>query len=142
MLRARSRPVVRVLRKEAYDGLGPRKKCLLKTPLAFSYDAFISYAHSANKDLPGAIELGLERLGKRWNQRRALRVFRDVSDLPAGPDLPHAVRERMDGARFLVLLASPEAAASRWVRSEFSNGSKAHPMPKSRMATNSFMRAF
>ena len=41
-----------------------------------------------------------------------------------------------------VTRAPPYFIWSRSVRSEFSNGSKANPMPKSMMTTSSFMRAF
>lgn len=49
---------------------------------------------------------------------RALRVFRDRAVLPAGDDTWAALQKRLDHSRWLVLLASPEAAASSWVGDE------------------------
>ena len=41
------------------------------------YDGFISYSHAGDGRLAPALQEGLQRLAKRWNSRRALRVFRD-----------------------------------------------------------------
>ena len=48
----------------------------------------------------------------------ALRVFRDKTSLSASPELWSAIEEALSQARFFVLLASPEAAASHWVDQE------------------------
>lgn len=82
------------------------------------YDAFLSYSHGANQRLSAAIEVTLEALGKRWDERRALLVFRDVSKQSATHDLAGDLLARLDASRFLVLLASPEAARSEWVGQE------------------------
>lgn len=82
------------------------------------YDAFLSYSHGASQRLAAAIELTLEGLGKRWDARRALTVFRDVSKQSVTSDLTADLRARLDASRFLVLLASPEAARSEWVAQE------------------------
>lgn len=47
-----------------------------------------------------------------------MRVFRDRTALPAGDDTWPALRERLGRSRWLVLLASPDAAASPWVALE------------------------
>ncbi|MEU4446958.1 TIR domain-containing protein [Actinosynnema sp. NPDC050801] len=83
-----------------------------------SYDAFLSYSHAADDRLAPAVEVGLHRLAKRWNQLRALRVFRDRTNLAANPDLWGTITAALDRSRFFVLLASPEAAASPWVGRE------------------------
>ena len=61
---------------------------------------------------------GLQSLAKPWYRRRALRVFRDQTSLSASPELWSAIEAALAQARFFVLLASPEAAASRWVDQE------------------------
>lgn len=82
------------------------------------YAAFISYRHGQDLALADAIQTGLQRLKKRWNQRRALEVFRDDTGLGASPALWPSICTAMDGADWLVLLASPESAQSSWVGKE------------------------
>ena len=50
--------------------------------------------------------------------RRALRVFRDDTSLSATPHLWPSIEDALDQSRFFLLLASPEAAASKWVNKE------------------------
>lgn len=83
-----------------------------------SYDAFISYSHARDRGIATALQGVVQRLGKPWYQRRALRVFRDDTSLAATPALWPSIVAALDGSRFLILLASPEAAASRWVDRE------------------------
>jgi hypothetical protein len=54
----------------------------------------------------------------RWYRRRALRVFRDDTSLSATPHLWPTIEQALGESRFLILLASPEAAASQWVNKE------------------------
>jgi tetratricopeptide (TPR) repeat protein len=60
----------------------------------------------------------VQRLGKPWYKRRALRVFRDDTSLSATPHLWPTIEQALGESRFLILLASPEAAASPWVGKE------------------------
>ena len=82
------------------------------------YDAFISYNHGADGELAPAIERGLQRIAKPWYRLRALSVFRDMSDTGLNPSLWGTVQRQLDGSSWLVLLACPESAASRWVHQE------------------------
>ena len=45
-------------------------------------------------------------------------MFRDQTSLSASPELWSAIEEALSQARYFVLLASPEAAASHWVDQE------------------------
>jgi len=47
-----------------------------------------------------------------------LRVFRDDTSLSATPHLWPTIEQALGQSRFLILLASPEAAASSWVSKE------------------------
>lgn len=85
---------------------------------AVAHDAFISYSHGADGELAPALERGMERLARPWYRVRALDVFRDQSDLALTPHLWETIRTTLDGAGFLVVLLSPESAASRWVDQE------------------------
>ena len=83
-----------------------------------SYDAFISYSHAADGHLAPAVQTGLERLTKSWWKRRALRVFRDETGLGVDPHMWRSIQQALDESSWFVLLASPEAVASRWVNKE------------------------
>ena len=82
------------------------------------YDAFVSYSHAADGQLAPALQAGLQSLGKPWYRRRVLRVFRDKTSLSASPELWPSIERALATSRFFVLLASPEAARSRWVDQE------------------------
>jgi hypothetical protein len=97
-------------------------------PPRYSYWAFISYARSD--------ERWARSLHKRLEAYRIPRevrpasvaavpsvqrlrpVFRDSDELPASADLGARLRDAMDRSRYLIILASPAAAASRWVNAE------------------------
>ncbi|MFD6104590.1 TIR domain-containing protein [Nocardia salmonicida] len=85
---------------------------------AHGSDVFISYSDKPNSGVAEAIQRGLNRLNKRWGQPRALRVFLDTSNLTASPDLWSELERALASSRYFLLLASPAAAASPWVRKE------------------------
>ncbi|BCJ47266.1 hypothetical protein GCM10010168_71450 [Actinoplanes ianthinogenes] len=82
------------------------------------FDGFISYSHAADGRLAPAVQRGLHRLAKPWHRRRALWIFRDQTGLAVTPKLWTSIQEAMDGSKYFVLLASPEAADSPWVNRE------------------------
>ncbi|MBW0010577.1 MAG: TIR domain-containing protein, partial [Pseudonocardiales bacterium] len=82
------------------------------------YDAFISYSHALDGFLAPALQTGLERFAKPWYRPRALRVFRDTTNLAANPGLWTSIEEALAASTWLVLLASPTAAQSKWVNRE------------------------
>ena len=82
-----------------------------------AYDVFISYSH-ADRAFAPILQRGLQRLAKPWNRRRAMEVFRDETGLAVSPGLWPSIRTALDASRWFVLLASPEAARSEWVRDE------------------------
>ena len=82
------------------------------------YDAFISYSHAKDKAVASALQSAVQRLGKPWYRRRALRLFRDDTSLSATPSLWPSIEQALANSRFLILLASPQAAASPWVNKE------------------------
>src|ERR1700716_879385 len=82
------------------------------------YDAFISYSHAQDKPIAAALQAVVQKLGKPWYRRRALRVFRDDTSLSATPSLWPSIEQALGQSRFFILLASPEAAASQWVKKE------------------------
>ncbi|MCA1695324.1 MAG: TIR domain-containing protein, partial [Actinobacteria bacterium] len=82
------------------------------------YDAFISYSHTLDGALASALQTGLERFAKPWYRPRALRVFRDTTNLSANPDLWSSIENALASSTWLLLMASPEAARSKWVNRE------------------------
>jgi len=66
------------------------------------------------------IQKGLHHIGRRLGQLRALRVFRDDTDLTASPDLWGRITDALDRSRFMIVTLSPQAAASHWVNKEIS----------------------
>ena len=83
-----------------------------------SYDAFISYSHARDRPIAAAVQSLMQTLGKPWWQRRKLRVFRDETSLTAEPKLWPAIEAALTSSRFLLLMASREAARSPWVERE------------------------
>src|SRR5262245_11401471 len=83
-----------------------------------TYDAFISYSHAKDKPIAAALQRAVQTLGKPWYRRRALRVFRDDTSLSATPHLWPTIERALNDCRYFILLASPEAAASKWVNKE------------------------
>ncbi|MBV9640518.1 MAG: PQQ-binding-like beta-propeller repeat protein [Mycobacteriaceae bacterium] len=83
------------------------------------FDAFLSYTRR-DRPVVSGIQQGLHHIGRRLGQLRALRVFRDDTDLTASPDLWGRITEALDRSRFLIVTLSPPAAASLWVNKEVS----------------------
>ena len=81
------------------------------------YDAFISYDHD-DRAVAQGIQRGLHRIGKRIGQLRALRVFRDSTDLSASPNLWGKVTDALGRSRYMIVVLSPNAVASKWVNKE------------------------
>jgi tetratricopeptide (TPR) repeat protein len=82
------------------------------------YDAFVSYSHAQDKPVAAALQAAVQRLGKPWYRRRALRIFRDDTSLSATPHLWPSIEEALARSRYLILLVSPQSAASHWVGKE------------------------
>jgi WD40 repeat protein len=82
------------------------------------YKVFISYSHASDHKLAAALESALEKLGKPWHRRRNFNVFRDATGLAINPGIWSAIEAALGESEFVVVLASPEAAQSPWVRKE------------------------
>jgi WD40 repeat protein len=83
-----------------------------------SHKAFISYSHQSDAVLAPAIQSALHKFAKPWYRMRALRVFRDTTSLAANAALGPSIEKALSEAEWLLLLASPLSASSRWVRQE------------------------
>ncbi len=92
-----------------------------------TYDVFISYSRRADERLAALLQRELQRFAKPAFRRRALRVFRDDASLSANPGLWSSIEQALDTSRYLVLLASPEAATSPWVAREIEHWRATEP---------------
>ena len=106
-------------------------------PRAFRYCAFLSYSHrdaATAKWLHESLEkyrvprplVGRET-GEGRIPARLTPVFRDQGELAASGDLGHDLSAALAGARFLVVLCSPAAVASRWTNEEIAAFKKLRP---------------
>jgi hypothetical protein len=82
------------------------------------YGAFISYSHAASAEVSRGLEKWLQNYAKPWWRWRAINVFRDETNLTAAPALWSRIALALDQSSHFVLLASPEAAKSKWIRRE------------------------
>jgi WD40 repeat protein len=82
------------------------------------YDAFVSYSHGQDAPLARALQSELERFARPWYRPRAVRVFRDATNLSASPGLWQSIEQALEGSSWFILIASPASAASEWVRKE------------------------
>ena len=82
------------------------------------YNAFISYSHAADGKLAPALQSALERFAKPWFRKRNLNVFRDEASLSANPHLWTNIQTALNNAEYIIYLASPTSAASKWVQKE------------------------
>jgi MTH538 TIR-like domain (DUF1863) len=60
----------------------------------------------------------LQTYAKPWWRWRTVNVFRDETDLTAAPALWSRIADALDQSSHFILLASPEAAQSKWIKRE------------------------
>ena len=82
------------------------------------YKAFISYSHSADGKLAPAVQAALHRFAKPLYKLRGIRTFRDETTLALTPKLWPTIEKALGESEYFVLLASPTAAGSPWVKKE------------------------
>ena len=109
----RAQVVKRLERRQRLPDTG----CLGRTPEG-RYDAFVSYAHAKDQVLGEALEQDLRRFARPWNRKWSVRVYRDTSNLAVSPNLWASVERALLSSGHLLLLATPEAARSKWVARE------------------------
>ena len=85
---------------------------------ATRYKAFLSYSHAADGKLAPALQAGLHRFAKPFFRLRAVRVFRDATNLSVNPGLWTTIQKALADSEYFIVLASPAAAQSKWVGRE------------------------
>lgn len=86
--------------------------------VSLRYHGFLSYSHAADGRLAPALQSALQRFARPWYRVRALLLFRDRTGLSVSPSLWPSIRDALDRSDHFILLASTQAAESRWVRQE------------------------
>ena len=101
----------------------------VEEPAAYAYHAFISYSHPQD-DVAAALQREVRRFGVPWyshataplhgptGTRRPLRIFRYVTDVAVAPALWPRILVALSRSQWFILVASPAAAQSPWVRLE------------------------
>jgi hypothetical protein len=92
----------------------------------FRYSAFLSYSHAADSAFAAELQESLQQFAKPYYARRALNIFRDQTDLRANPALWPGIAAALDASEFFLILASPRAAQSKWVKRELDHWLGAH----------------
>src|SRR2546423_5452351 len=82
------------------------------------YQGFISYSHAADGKLAPALQRALHSLARPWYRFRLIHVFRDKESLSANPELWGSIAAALADSEYFLLMASPEAAGSKWVQQE------------------------
>jgi WD40 repeat protein len=96
------------------------------------YTAFLSYSHKADKQIAQKVRRALHRISIPWYKKRILNIFLDKAVLSANPGLWTEIQNCLDESEYFILLASKEAAASKWVRKELSYWLGKDPNQKNR----------
>ena len=94
------------------------------------YNAFISYSHAADGQLAPALQSGLQRFAKPWYQFVRCTYLRDQTNLSLNPSLWSSIQTALDRSDWFIVLASPEAAASKWVDREIEYWLTRHPVER------------
>ena len=82
------------------------------------YKAFLSYSHATDERLVADVQSALHSFAKPWTRLRAIRTFRDTTNLAVTPSLWGSIVKALDDSEYFILMASPEAARSPWVEKE------------------------
>ena len=92
------------------------------------YNAFISYSHNLDKQIAASLQSALQRFAKPWFKLRRLHIFRDEASLAANPYLWKNIESAIRESEYLIYLASPTAAKSKWVVKELDFWIKHKPL--------------
>lgn len=110
--------------KVAKNELAKERETKIQSSARKPFDAYLAYSHGDSHRLAAELQRALERYPAVGGRR--LRVFRDSTDLAASPDLMSNITNMLDNSEYLILLASPKAAKSRWIEAELLHFQKSH----------------
>lgn len=101
---------------------------MLPLPEGKSFHAFVSYSHSRDSLLSMRLQRALQGFGNTIPWSRAMRVFRDETNLAATADLATEIENGLRQSAHFVLLASPDSSHSPWVAKEVRSFLTTHPI--------------
>src|SRR5262245_22612905 len=87
----------------------------------FPFDAFLSYSQAADSRFAPFLQGAVQRFARPWYRLRTVHIFRDATGLTLTPELWPDIERGLNASRTFILLASPEAAQSQWVRQEIAH---------------------
>jgi WD40 repeat protein len=99
----------------------------MNQPSASTFNAFISYNRGVDRQLARSLRSALHAFARPWYRLRALRIFLDDSSLTANPALWPSIQRALGDSEYFILLCSPEAARSDWVKQELTHFLRSHP---------------
>lgn len=101
------------------------------------YDAFISYRHTEpDMYVAKKVHKTLEtfripkKIRKATGKKKIERVFRDQEELPIGSDLGNNIEAALEASEYLIVICSPRAKESDWVKREIDTFIKMHGREK------------
>jgi hypothetical protein len=86
--------------------------------MAATHDAFVSYSRSPDQVLAASLEKALEQFARPLWKRRTSDIFLDQSSLGVDVSVWGSIEPHLEGSRWFVFLASPQAANSAWCTKE------------------------
>ncbi|MET9486346.1 toll/interleukin-1 receptor domain-containing protein [Nocardia sp. NPDC006630] len=96
-----------------YTLIGPKR-----TRPEIGYGLFLSYSGQRDRGILPSLQRAIEKQPRPWYKPPLLRVFLDKSSIPIGPHLWSKIESGLSRSNWLVVIASPEAAESKWVDRE------------------------
>ncbi|WP_157115090.1 TIR domain-containing protein [Nocardia niwae] len=82
------------------------------------YGAFLSYSGDRDRAVLPLVQNAIEKLPRPWYRFPHMRIFLDYSGVSIGPELWDKIVAGLSRSKWLVVVASPEAAGSMWVDRE------------------------
>ncbi|MGW4714718.1 hypothetical protein [Nocardia sp. NPDC004260] len=82
------------------------------------YGAFLSYSGERDRAVLPLVQNAIEKLPRPWYRFPRTRIFLDYSGVPIGAELWGKIVAGLSRSEWLVVVASPEAAGSKWVDRE------------------------
>lgn len=84
----------------------------------------------ADRDVAVELQRKLERFATPWYRRKTLSVFREQTELAARPSVSYGTPKAIDESEYFILVASPHAAASKFVNRKLEYFLKTHSLEK------------
>ncbi|MFK3980058.1 WD40 repeat domain-containing protein [Micromonospora sp. NPDC050397] len=105
-------------RYERGDSAREIRRLIREAGDGYAYHLFLSHVRNPDAVTAQRVRRRLQRVARRWWERRQMSVFLDVDRIAADTDLAGVIRTGLRTSAGLVLLARPLSAKSHWVTEE------------------------